>query len=111
VRRRPGGLRKVALGTGDYNDDLTTSTTVGDTWSATFSGTDAAVYAPKESLAGKIEIQIDGETKATVDLAASGARQAQQLVSEVTGLTSGQHAISIINRGPEQVAVDTIFAR
>jgi alpha-L-fucosidase len=107
----PGWQRKVALGTGDYNNDLTTSTTVGNTWSAAFSGTDVAVYAPKESGAGKIEIQIDGETKATVDLAASGARQAQQLVSEVTGLTSGQHTISIINQGPGPVAVDAVVAR
>ena len=104
----PGWLRKVALGTGDYNNDLTTSTTVGDTWTATFTGTAVAVYAPKESGAGKIEIQIDGEAKATVDLATSGARQAQQLVSEVTDLGAGEHTISIINRGPGAVAVDAI---
>jgi len=107
----PGWLRKVALGTGDYNNDLTTSTTVGDTWTATFAGTEVDVYAPKESGAGKIEIQIDAQTKATVDLAASGARQAQQLVSTLTGLDAGQHTISIINAGPGPVAVDAIVAR
>ena len=107
----PGWLRKVSLTTGDYNRDLTTSTTVGDTLTATFTGTGVAVYAPKESGAGKIEIQIDGETKATVDLSASGARQAQQLVSEVSDLVAGQHTISIINRGPGPVAVDAIVAR
>ncbi|MBN1249499.1 MAG: alpha-L-fucosidase, partial [Anaerolineae bacterium] len=104
----PGWLRKVALGTGDYNNDLTTSTTVGDTWTATFAGTAVAVYAPKESGAGKIEIQVDGETKATVDLSASSARQPQQLVCEVTDLGAGEHTISIINRGPGAVAVDAI---
>jgi alpha-L-fucosidase len=107
----PGWQRKVALGTGDYNNDLTTSTTVGDTWTATFTGTDVAVYAPKESGDGKIEIQIDGQTKDTVDLSASGARQAQQLVSEATGLTAGQHTISIVNRGPGTVAVDAIVVK
>ena len=107
----PGWLRKVALTTGDYNKDLTTSSTVGDTWTSTFTGTGVAIYAPKEAGAGKIEIQIDGQTSVTVDLSTTGARQAQQLVSEVTDLTADKHTISIINRGPGPVAVDAIVAR
>jgi alpha-L-fucosidase len=106
-----GWLRKANLGTGDYNNDLATSTTTGDTWTAPFTGTGVSVYAPKESGAGKIEIQIDGQTKDTADLSASGARQPQQMVSAVTGLTAGQHTISIINRGPGPVAVDAIVAQ
>jgi hypothetical protein len=54
------------------NNDLTTSMTTGDTWTATFSGTGVAVYAPKESGSGKIEIPIDGQTRETAPLA--GAR-------------------------------------
>jgi alpha-L-fucosidase len=104
----PGWLRKSNLGSGDYNNDLATSTTAGDTWTATFSGTDVAVYAPKESGDGKIEIQIDGQSKDIVDLSTTGGRQAQQLVSEISGLTAGRHTISIINRGPGPVAVDAI---
>jgi hypothetical protein len=106
-----GWLRKVGAGSGDYNNDLTTSTTVGDTLAWTFTGTGVAVYAPKESGAGKLELQIDGEVKATADLAASGARQAQQLVAEVTGLDAGSHTLSIINRGPGPVAVDAFVVR
>jgi hypothetical protein len=106
-----GWLRKCALGTGDYNNDLTTSTTVGDVWTASFTGTGVAVYAPKETGAGKIEIQVDGQTSATVDLSTTGTRQAQQLVSEVTGLTAGTHTLGIINRGPGPVAVDAIVPR
>jgi hypothetical protein len=34
-----------------------------DTWTSTFTGTSVSVYAPKESGAGKIEIQIDGQTR------------------------------------------------
>jgi len=107
----PGWLRKVALGTGDYNNDLTTSTTTGDTWTSTFTGTSVSVYAPKESGDGKIEIQIDGQTSATADLSATGARQPQQSVAQVTGLAAGQHTISIINRGPGPVAVDAIVVQ
>jgi len=106
-----GWLRKANLGTGDYNNDLTTSTTTGDAWTAPFTGTGVSVYAPKESGAGKIEIQVDGQMKDTVDLSASGARQPQQMVSAVTGLTAGQHTISIINRGPGPVAVDAIAVK
>ena len=57
---------------------------------------------------GRIEVQIDGQTRATADLSTTGARQAQQGVCEVTGLTPGKHAIAIINRGPGPVAVDAL---
>jgi hypothetical protein len=106
-----GWMRKCNLGNGDFNNDLTTSQTPGDVWSSSFSGTGVAVIAPKEAGAGKIEVQIDGQTRATADLATTGVRQAQQVVCEVSGLTAGIHAISIINRGPGPVAVDALIAR
>jgi len=107
----PGWLRKVGLTGGDYNADLTTSTTVGTTWSSTFTGTSVAIYAPKEAGAGKIDIQVDGLLNGTVDLSTAGARLPQQLVSQVTGLTAGQHTLSIVNRGPGPVAVDAIVVK
>lgn len=107
----PGWLRKCNLGSGDYNNDLTLSTTIGDIWTSTFTGTGVSVYAPKESGGGKVDIQIDGQTQATADLSTSGARQAQQLVGQVTGLASGKHIISIVNRGPGPVAVDAVVVR
>jgi hypothetical protein len=107
----PGWLRTCNLGTGDYNNDLTTSDTAGAVWTTTFTGSSVTVYAPKQSGAGTIEVQIDGQVRATVDLSTTGARQAQQAVSTVTGLASGNHTISIVNRGPGTVAVDAIVAR
>ena len=107
----PGWLRTCNLGTGDYNNDLTTSSTTGDVWTSTFTGTGVTVYAPKQAGAGSIEIQIDGQTNATVALSTTGARQAQQAVSTVTGLAAGNHTISIINRGPGAVAVDAIVVK
>jgi hypothetical protein len=71
----------------------------------------ASVIAPKEAGAGKIEVQIDGRTRATADLSTTGARQAQQTVCEIAGLTPGKHAIAIINRGSGSVAVDALIAR
>jgi hypothetical protein len=104
-----GWTRRCNLGTGDYNNDLTTSDTPGDVWSSSFTGSSVSVIAPKEAGAGKIEIQIDGETRATADLSTTGARQAQQTVCKLTGLTPGKHAIAIINRGPGPVAVDALI--
>jgi len=107
----PGWLRRCNLGTGDFNNDLTTSSTKGDVWSCEFTGSSIEVIAPREAGAGKIEIQIDGQTRATADLSATGTRQAQQTVCQLTGLTSGKHTINIVNRGPGPVAVDAIVIR
>ena len=103
-----GWVRRCNLGTGEFNNDLTTSDTPGDVWRCSFMGSNVAVIAPKEAGAGKIEIQIDGETRATADLSSTGERQAQQVVCDVTGLALGKHAVTIVNRGPEPVAVDAI---
>jgi alpha-L-fucosidase len=109
--RYVGWIRRCNLGTGDFNNDLTTSGTPGDVWSSSFNGSDVSVITPKEPGAGKIEIQIDGQTRATADLSTAGARQAQQVVCELAGLTSGKHTISIVNRGPGPVAVDALIVR
>jgi alpha-L-fucosidase len=92
-----GWMRRCNLGTGDFNDDLTTSSTPGDVWSSSFTGGNVKIIAPKESGAGKIEVQIDGQTRATADLSTSGARQPQQVVAEVVGLTTGKHVITLVN--------------
>jgi alpha-L-fucosidase len=106
-----GWARRCNLGTGDFNNDLTLSDTPGDVWSSSFNGTSVSVVAPKESGAGKIEIQIDGQKRATVDLSTTGPRQAQQVVCEITSLPPGNHQIAIINRGPGPVAVDALIVR
>lgn len=104
-----GWLRKCNLGTGDFNNDLTTSDAPGAIWSCSFTGTSVKVIAPKEVGAGKIEILIDGKTHTTADLSIVGTRQAQQVVGEISGLTSYKHMISVINRGSGPVAIDAIL--
>jgi len=107
----PGWIRRCNLGTGDFNNDLTLSETPGDVWSSSFTGSSVSVIAPKETGAGKIEVQIDGQSRATADLSTTGARLPQQAVCEVTGLAAGKHTLTIINRGPGPVAVDALVAR
>lgn len=105
-----GWLRRCNLGTGDYNNDLTTSDTPGDVWSCWFTGGSVSVIAPREAGAGRIEVQIDGETRATADLSTTGVRLAQQNVCSITGLTPGRHSIAIVNKGHGTVAVDALVA-
>jgi len=107
----PGWLRKCNLGTGDFNNDLTTSETTGDIWSCSFSGSSVNVIAPKEAGAGKIEIQIDGKTRATVDLSIAEGRKPQQIVYEQNNLSKGKHTIQLINRGNGKVSIDAMVVR
>ncbi len=107
----PGWIRRCNLGTADFNDDLTISDTPGDVWSGRFTGASVSVIAPKETGAGKIEVRIDGRTRATADLSTPGVREAQQTVCELTGLSPGEHTIAIVNRGPGPVAVDALAVR
>jgi alpha-L-fucosidase len=107
----PGWFRLCNLHTGDFNNDLTISETPGDTWSYQFKGSNIQVVAPKEAGAGKIEIEIDGQPRAMVDLSIRGMRQSQQVVYEVSGLTKGNHEITIISRGPGKVAIDALVIR
>lgn len=107
----PGWFRCCNLGANDFNNDLTVSETVGDVWSYSFTGNQIAVIAPKEPGAGKIEIQIDEQIFATIDLSTNGMRQAQQIVFEKNDLPSGEHTIKIINKGSGRVAVDALVVR
>jgi alpha-L-fucosidase len=107
----PGWTRRANLGAGEYNNDLTISEAPGDVWSASFTGRSVTVIAPKEAGAGRIEVQVDGKTRATADESTTGPRLTQQPVCEVTGLTPGKHSINIIHRGPGPVAVDALVVR
>jgi alpha-L-fucosidase len=107
----PGWIRRCNPGAGDFNNDLTISDTPGDVWNCSFTGTSVSVIAPKEPGAGKIEVQIDGQSRATADLSTAGTRLAQQTACAVNGLTPGKHSIAIVNRGPGPVAVDALIVR
>lgn len=109
--KAPGWLRRCNLGTGDFNNDITTSETTGDTWSCSFTGSSVKIIAPKEVGAGKIEVYIDGKKRAKVDLSITGTRQAQQVVSKIAGLPLGKHTISIVHCGSGPVAVDALIVK
>jgi hypothetical protein len=104
----PGWIRRCKAGAGDFNNDLTISETPGDVWSCAFTGSKVSVIAPRESGAGTIEVQIDGQTRATAGESTDGPRLAQQTIFTASHLPPGSHTIKIINRGPGPVAVDAL---
>ena len=73
--------------------------------------TAAETIAPRNGGAGTIEVRIDSQTHATVDLSTPNARQAQQSACEIANLTLGEHVIELVNRGPGPVAVDALVIR
>lgn len=107
----PGWSRHCNLGTGDFNNDLTTSNTPGDTWTCSFTGNSVSVIAPREKGAGKIEIEIDGKMLAAADLSTMGIRKPQHIVFEFSGLAPGNHIMKIINCGPGEVSIDAIIVK
>jgi hypothetical protein len=58
-----------------------------------------------------MEIQIDDQIHATVDLSSTGERKPLQLVYEEAGLSVGKHIIKIKNQGSGKVAVDAIVVK
>ena len=104
-----GWTRRANLGAGDYNNDLTISDRPGDVWTTTFGGEEISVIAPTEPGAGKMEIIIDGQRQAMVNLSAGEARQPQQQVFKSRHLSSGRHTIEIINEGKGPVAIDAVI--
>lgn len=81
----------------------------GDVWSSSFTGNIISVVAPMEAGAGKMEIKIDGQTRAIVDLSVNGKRKAQQVVYKMSGLARGKHFINIVHRGSGPVSIDAII--
>ncbi len=102
----PGWQRVCNLGTGDFNNDLTTSETAGDAMTFATSSTTVTVVCPKEKGAGKIEVLADGQSQGAFDLSTDGPRLAQQRICTIRNLPSGpDHVITVVNRGG-RVAVD-----
>ena len=107
--KAPGWFRYCNLGTGDFNNDLTVSETTGDVWRSSFTGKSVTVITPKEAGAGTLEVQLDGKTRAIVDLATTGKRAPQQEVFKLSSLRAGKHQLSIIHRGAGKVTIDALI--
>ncbi|MHA4773143.1 hypothetical protein L1085_001430 [Streptomyces sp. MSC1_001] len=88
---------------GDLNRTESFSRTAGDTASTTFRGTGIRVICPRGPNQGIAEISVDGGPAVRVDLYA-GTKQYQQKVYERTGLTDGEHTVTVKVTGDRNTA-------
>lgn len=95
-----------ARGYGDYNDDTHHSTVVGATAQYTFTGTGIQYLSERNGDMGKVDVYLDNALQSTVDLYVSGARQAQQVVWQKSGLARGSHTVKVVNRSTSVGMID-----
>ncbi|WP_157874475.1 glycoside hydrolase family 95-like protein [Streptomyces sp. AcH 505] len=95
-----------ARGYGDYNDDTHHSTVVGATAQYTFTGTGIQYLSERNGDMGKVDVYLDNALQSTVDLYVSGARQAQQVVWQKSGLAGGSHTIKVVNKSTSVGMID-----
>ena len=55
---------------------------------------------------GNVDIYVDGVFKQTVNCYTAGARQLEQTVYSLTGLTAGIHTIQINNSSSSKMVID-----
>ncbi|WP_291415504.1 hypothetical protein [Actinophytocola sp.] len=98
--------RTTNRGYGDYNDDTHHSTVVNAVASYTFTGTGIEYLSERNGDMGPVDVYLDDQFQATVDLRASGARQVQQVVWQRGGLPRSQHTIRVVNRSTSVGMID-----
>ncbi|MEU0375039.1 hypothetical protein ABZ070_33605 [Streptomyces sp. NPDC006283] len=79
---------------GQYNNAQHYTTTNGDSFSYTFTGTGIDYITTKATSRGKVDIYIDGALKQTANCY-SATQQDQQVCASVRGLNNGKHTIKI----------------
>jgi hypothetical protein len=93
-------------GYGDYEDNVHTTSTNGDTVTLTFTGTGVSFISEKSSDQGQIAWSVDGQVSQTADTSSAGARQAQQVIFASPTLASGSHVLKITKNSGSRMTVD-----
>ncbi|MEY9844137.1 hypothetical protein ABH940_001204 [Streptacidiphilus sp. BW17] len=92
-------------GYGDFDDGVHYTTTNGDSASYTFAGTGVQILGEKSPDQGNVEVYLDGVSQGQVDTSAT-AKQAQQVVYSVQGLTPGSHTVQLVKRSGTYTTLD-----
>ncbi|HEY4020369.1 MAG TPA: hypothetical protein VGM75_16885 [Pseudonocardiaceae bacterium] len=90
---------------GDYDDGVHYTTDNGASASLTFTGTGITFYTETNVDEGTIGISVDGVSKGTVN-ADTPTRQAQQPLYSISGLSAGQHTITVTKQSGQYLLVD-----
>jgi hypothetical protein len=93
-----GWDRRCNTNEGDFNNDLSFSNQVGDTWTATVVAKKISIIAPQGLCKGKMEVLIDGKHVGDVSFAESKDVKHQSVVFTSKKLKKGKHEIQLINK-------------
>jgi hypothetical protein len=95
-------------GLGDLDDDVHYATANGTSLTYTFLGTGIKVFGEFNSDQGNVGFAVDGGSQQTVDTSTTGPRRSDQVVFEQSGLTPGQHTITITKLSGEYMTFDGV---
>ncbi len=100
--------RSTGRGYGDYKDDVQFAEKNGDSFSLNFRGTGIRYVTERDQSQGDVDIYVDEEFKATVGTK-SDARQAQQTVYGLSGLTNGSHTFKAVKKSGNFMLLDQLI--
>ncbi|MCC3371985.1 X2-like carbohydrate binding domain-containing protein [Cohnella sp. REN36] len=105
---QPVGTTKLTFSfAGDYGDDVHASAENGAFFQYTFKGTGVELLFPTGPRQGNMDVYIDGQLRQTVS-AYAAARNAQQQLFAISGLTDGTHTIKVVKASGELMLVDAL---
>jgi len=93
--------------TGDLNGDVHYTSTNGDAFGYTFTGTGIQVLSETNTDEGNVDVYVDGAKVSTVS-ANSAERLAQQAIVSITGLAKGAHTLKLVKTGGDYLLVDGV---
>lgn len=103
-----GWDRRCNTNEGDFNNDLSFSTLVGDTWTTTIEARKISIVAPQGMGEGVMEVFIDDKHVGDVSFVKSQEVKHQTIVFTSKKLKKGEHKIQLKNKSGT-IAIDAII--
>ena len=103
-----GWDRRCNTNEGDFNNDLSFSTLVGDTWTATIEARKISIVAPQGMGEGVMEVFIDDKHVGDVSFVKNQEVKHQTIVFTSKKLKKGEHKIQLKNKSGT-IAIDAII--
>ncbi|MBW8806708.1 MAG: right-handed parallel beta-helix repeat-containing protein [Catenulisporales bacterium] len=97
-------------GYGDYQNDVHAAGANGDSATVTFTGTGISLISETNSDEGTIGVSLDGASQGSVN-ANAASRNVQQTVYTVSGLSLGQHTLTLTKTGGTYLVIDRFDVR
>lgn len=93
---------------GDYQNDVHASSTNGNSFTVSFTGTGIAVHGPMSTGDGTGRVTLDGVDVSTVSATHSGAYTPQQHLIRFSHLSNGPHTLTITKTGGTYLQLDRV---